>query len=374
MSRPSTAFAFFAMMLSVGLTASASWLPVANLNVWNEDNELAGPRVVIEYDLDAPLTPELPAYVFVRFRKGTEDAWRLLPAEHLGGNGAGIVEEGGHRKILLWGAGQHTLADVAQLEFRVRAIPMVRVPAGAFTMRSLPGQGRDKSGKHTIPEALPTYYLARYETTVGMYTDFLNETGGGAGYHEKMANPERCGIVLGAGGAYEVAEGRANYPVTYVSWYDAVGFLDWCGLRLPTEPEWEKACCGGAFLDGDETKAVPNPLPDRRFPWGNELPNDGGEFRCNYDGPDDGFADTAPVGRFAAFAGPYGACDMAGNVNEWTANWYTTTYHAGLDGYRVVRGGSWLDVPEGCDGVTGATTLPLKESSIMGFRGALSAP
>ncbi|MCF6285896.1 MAG: SUMF1/EgtB/PvdO family nonheme iron enzyme, partial [Candidatus Hydrogenedentes bacterium] len=80
------------------------------------------------------------------------------------------------------------------------------------------------------------------------------------------------------------------------------------------------------------------------------------------------------VGRFAEFNSPYGACDMAGNVNEWTQDWYTTQFHSGLDGYRVVRGGSWLDVPEGCDGVSGATVLPLDETSIMGFRGALSAP
>lgn len=375
MSRPSTARATLAMLLLLCFSSSASWLPVTNTNVWNEPNELAGPRVVIEYDLDAPLSPESPAYVFVRFRKGPSDTWRLLPTEHLGGNGAGIVGEGGHRKILWWGAGQNTLEDVAQLEFAVRAIPMVRVPGGAFTMRSLPGQGRDKSGMHSVPESLPAYYLARYETTVGMYADYLNEfAGAGAGYHEKMANVERCGILKGEDGAFQVAEGRAQFPVTYVSWYDAVGFLEWCGLRLPTEPEWEKAYCGGLFLDGDETKARPNLNPARRFPWGDELPNEGGQFRCNYDGPDDGFESTAPVGSFSAFNSPYGACDMAGNVNEWTADWYTTTYHAGLDGYRVVRGGSWLDVPEGCDGVTGATTLPLKESSIMGFRGALSAP
>ena len=42
---------------------------------------------------------------------------------------------------------------------------------------------------------------------------------------------------------------------------------------------------------------------------------------------------------------------------------------AGLDGFRMVRGGSWMAVPEGCDAVTGATQLPLQESSIMGFRG-----
>jgi formylglycine-generating enzyme required for sulfatase activity len=59
---------------------------------------------------------------------------------------------------------------------------------------------------------------------------------------------------------------------------------------------------------------------------------------------------------------------MAGNVAEWTLDWYSTSYHVGLDGFRMVRGGSWMAVPSACDAVTGATQLPLKESSIMGFR------
>ena len=76
------------------------------------------------------------------------------------------------------------------------------------------------------------------------------------------------------------------------------------------------------------------------------------------------------MGSFGDFNSPYGVCDMAGNVAEWTADWYTTPYHVGLDGFRMSRGGSWMAVPEAVDGVSGATYLPLKESSIMGFRGA----
>jgi formylglycine-generating enzyme required for sulfatase activity len=374
MSRPSSVLLVLALLFSPWCFAGG--LNTANLKVWNEPTELAGPKIVLEYDLDAPtVSVDSPAYVFIHFRNGPKDAWRLLPADGLGGNGAGIVEEPGHKKIIWWGAVQRIIQNVDQIEYRVRAIPMVCVPAGQFTMRSLPGDGRDQSGLHKPVSTLPKYYLAKNETTIALYVEYLNALGGdGTGYYEKMAKEKRCGILREEGGIYHVAPGRENYPVTYVSWYDAVGFLQWCGLRLPTEAEWEKASCGGLFLDGDGAKNKPNPMPARLYPWGDELPNADGRYRCNYDTEDDGFPNTAPVGSFSEFNSPYGACDMAGNVNEWTQDWYTTQFHSGLDGYRVARGGSWLDVPEGCDGVSGATYLPLKESSIMGFRGALSAP
>ncbi len=186
-----------------------------------------------------------------------------------------------------------------------------------------------------------------------------------------MSDSRRCGIVQDGASptfTYSVKPGRENYPVTYVSWYDAAAFLRWCGLRLPSEAEWEKSLRGGIYLDGDKAKQRKNPLPERKYPWGNESPNAKGVYRCNYDGDDDGFPYTAPIGSFDKFNSPYGVCDMGGNVAEWTLDWYSTSYHVGLDGFRMVRGGSWMAVPSACDAITGATQLPLKESSIMGFR------
>lgn len=352
------------------------WLPLANVKVRAEPTELAGPRIVVEYDLDEPsLSPELPAYVFVRFSKDAGATWQLVPTGSLRGNGFDVVEQSGHKKIVWWGTTESDFPDLGLVEIRVRAIPMARVPAGRFVMKSLPGAGRDESGQHEPRSDLPLYCIARYETTIAMYVDYLNEVGGeGAGYNRRMAHTGRCGIVRRDDSTYHAAPGRDNYPVTYVSWYDAVSFLRWCGLRLPTEAEWEKAFRGGFYLDGDETGKKPNPLPERRYPWGDETPDANGLYRCNYDGEDDGFARTAPIGSFARFNSPYGVCDMAGNVAEWTLDWYSTSYHVGLDGFRLVRGGSWMAVPEGCDAITGATQFPLKENSIMGFRGVRVPP
>ena len=253
---------------------------------------------------------------------------------------------------------------------------MVRVPPGTFAMKSVPGLGYDTSGSAQTTTDLPFFYLAKFETTVGMYADFLNDTGGqGHGWNRPMASAKRVGV-LQSGEApnhsYSVAEGRAEFPIAFVSWYDARSFLKWCGLRLPTEAEWEKAYRGGRYLDGDATKSQPNPLPERLYPWGDEEPTAGDIHRCNHQGEDDGFAGTAPVGSFPDFNGPYGAADQAGNVGEWTQDWYSTTHHADLDGYRLVRGGSWRAIPTGVDAISGATSLPLKGRSTIGFRGVLS--
>ena len=351
----------------------ARWLEIHDVKVRQEPTELGGPKMVIEYDLkDSGITPALPAYVFLRCSKDFGDTWQLIATEYLQGNGFDIVERPGHKEVAWWGLGQTGVADLGQVEVRVRALAMAKVPAGKFVLKSLPGAGRDEAKRRAPDSAPPLYYMARYETTIAMYTDYLNEVGGeGAGWNRRMSRTDRCGIVQNSDQTYSVVAGREAYPVTYVSWYDAMGFLQWSGLRLPTEAEWEKALRGGLYLDGDETKTQPNPLPQRRFPWGDEAPDANGVYRCNFDGDADGFSHTAPVGSFRDFASPYGICDLAGNVAEWTLDWYWTSYHAGLDGFRVVRGGSWMAVPVACDAVTGATQFPLNETSIMGFRGVI---
>lgn len=111
--------------------------------------------------------------------------------------------------------------------------------------------------------------------------------------------------------------GRERHPVTHVACADADAYAEWAGKSLPTEAEWEYAARGG--LDGAIFTWGDDPAPKGRsmanawqgeFPWQNLLV--------------DGYERTSPVGRFPANG--YGLYDMAGNVWEWTADYFTANH------------------------------------------------
>ncbi len=119
-----------------------------------------------------------------------------------------------------------------------------------------------------------------------------------------------------------------NLPVTGVTWRQAQAYCEANGKRLPTEAEWEKAARGPLGLE---------------FPWGNEWD----ESKLNIGAGEGWPHNVAPVGSYPQGVSPYGVHDMAGNVMEWTADWYQaypgSKYESDDFGekMRVVRGGGW---------------------------------
>jgi formylglycine-generating enzyme required for sulfatase activity len=183
--------------------------------------------------------------------------------------------------------------------------------------------------------------------------------------------------------------GREDHPVVHVAYEDAEAYSRWRGKSLPTEAEWEFAARGG--LDG------------AAYCWGEEL-NPGGRMMANtWQGAFpyqnvalDGFEGTSPVGAFPANG--YGLYDMAGNVWEWTSDWYASRHPADAgkpccvpdnprgprrDGSydpaqpdiriprKVVKGGSFLCSPDYCRRYRPAARQPQMVDSAMshiGFR------
>nr|WP_205624895.1 formylglycine-generating enzyme family protein [Geminicoccus roseus] len=184
-------------------------------------------------------------------------------------------------------------------------------------------------------------------------------------------------------------EGLEEHPVVHVAYADAKAYARWAGKDLPTEAEWEFAARGG--------------LDQAAYCWGEAFMPDGRHMANTWQGnfpyenlAEDGFERTAPVGSYPANS--HGLYDMAGNVWEWTSDWFATRHplkKAGtcctLDNPRgpgkegsfdpaqpeieiprkVVKGGSFLCAPSYCLRYRPAARQPQMIDSAMshvGFR------
>ncbi|MCD6552686.1 MAG: formylglycine-generating enzyme family protein [Chloroflexi bacterium] len=220
------------------------------------------------------------------------------------------------------------------------AADMVLIPAGPFIMGS-DSDDPDEAPQHEVD--LPAFEIDLFEVTNAQFAAFVEATG-------YQTDAEKGGEA-GWRGFY--TEGKDNHPVVKVSWNDAVAYCKWVGKRLPTEAEWEKAARG---TDG------------RIYPWGNEWdPARLNSYQSGYRG-------TTPVGSFADGVSPYGVFDMAGNVWEWTADWYLpypgSNYQDPYFGKenKVTRGGGWFEEPPQVRTSNRNCTSPIAANDDLGFR------
>jgi sulfatase modifying factor 1 len=204
---------------------------------------------------------------------------------------------------------------------------MVAIPAGEFQQgRSFawsdydvawyPNPAKDDTPVRRV--RLRAFSLDVAEVTNQRYGVFVQATGHPPPYHWKGGAP---------------GPAKANHPVYNVSHSDAVAFCTWDGgKRLPTEAEWERAARG--FEEG------------KMYPWGDRtITKDDAVYETK----------SGPQPVCSKRKNGFGLCDMTGNLWEWCADWYGQKYYEsapaedprgpGSGAYRVLRGGSWFDVP-----------------------------
>ncbi|MDV7353700.1 formylglycine-generating enzyme family protein [Rhodococcus oxybenzonivorans] len=260
------------------------------------------------------------------------------------------------------------LGDTARLRSRNR-LKLEEIPGGTFAMGDHFAEGYPQDGERPVHDVtLPDFHLAATAVTNAQFATFVKETdyvttaeqlGVSAVFHlafdghasDVLHRAKRTPwwlAVKGAdwrhpdGPASEISD-RQNHPVVHVSWDDASAYCRWAGTRLPTEAEWEYAARGG--LDG------------RRYGWGDEL-TPRGQWRCNIwqgqfpivNSEEDGYLTTAPVKSYRPNG--YGLWQTAGNVWEWSQDWFDRAYYESSAAYspsgpkdgtqRIIRGGSYL--------------------------------
>jgi formylglycine-generating enzyme required for sulfatase activity len=159
---------------------------------------------------------------------------------------------------------------------------------------------------------------------------------------------------------------RADYPVSFVTWFDANDYCQFRGARLPTEAEFERAARGRS---------------GRAFPWG-DLYNghvaNHGRFGVLAHDPSDGYAELAPVGSYPDGRTPEGVLDLAGNVAEWQSDVYRERYDDPPpddtdNARRVLRGGGFLNGAAWLRGAARDSAPPDTRRPDVGFRCARSA-
>jgi DNA-binding winged helix-turn-helix (wHTH) protein/formylglycine-generating enzyme required for sulfatase activity len=250
-----------------------------------------------------------------------------------------------NRAVNPTGMAQRSLIQVEQKLIEADKVPdrVVFVPGGPYKLISY-GRPTDATAQ------LDDYFIDKFEVTNREYKEFINaggylkkeywkytfiKDGKRLTWEDAMQQfKDRTGLPgprSWVGQDYQ--EGKGEYPVTDVGWYEAAAYAAFRGKQLPTVFQWEKASRIGmpatypTFL-----VALPGPYSfGGVLPWG--LEGEGGvELRANFNS-----RGTLPVDRFDFGASPSGAYNMAGNVSEWLVN------EKG-DGF-LTAGGSWGDPP-----------------------------
>ena len=228
-------------------------------------------------------------------------------------------------------------------------MPMASVPGGSFFWMGSDTDSSNEMPAHTV--TLDTFWIDQTEVTNGMYAKCVQS---GACQLPKNRSSHTHSSYYGF-------TSFSIYPVIYVDWNQAKAYCEWVGSRLPSEAEWEKAAVGS---DG------------RTYPWGETIDSTYANYNLL-------LGDTVKAGSYKKGASPYGVYDMAGNVSEWVADWYGSTYYQSSPAVnptgpafgeqRVIRGGSWGSSDTDVRSMKRDFNYPNAYGNAIGFRCASSS-
>ena len=224
----------------------------------------------------------------------------------------------------------------------------MRLPGGRFTMGSAEKfAAPNERPPHAVTVA--PFWIDRTEVTVGAY--------------RKCVDGRSCAAPSKSSAACTFDLGDAELPISCVHWKDADAFCRAQGKRLPREAEWEFAARGNART---------------KFPFGNAtscgtavtLMNDATGKSCGGKRP-------AHVGSRPTGASQYGVLDLAGNVEEWTSDWYVESLAEGAapraGASHVLRGGGWMSPPSASRTTSRSWGSSVEAGPNVGFRCAKDA-
>lgn len=206
----------------------------------------------------------------------------------------------------------------------------VLVPEGVYHRGSNQGC-RDEIPRHAV--RISGFFMDIHPVTNEQFVRFLDFLGDEKDHQNHDIIRLRDSRIKRTAGKFSIERGYSKHPVVGVTWYGAMAYATWIGKRLPTEAEWEVACCGG----------MENPT----YPTGENIEKTEANFFSS---------DTIPVMSYPPNG--YGLYDMAGNVYEWCFDWYEYNYYehsaqepdfpkGPIQGvYRVLRGGCWKSLKE----------------------------
>jgi formylglycine-generating enzyme len=264
--------------------------------------------------------------------------------------------------------------------------------------------GRDGAAVDAAnPATISNFELDKYLVTVGRFRQFTIAWNAGAGYLPPAGAGKHAYLSSGQGlansgtlGTFEPGWQSADnakieptttnlisctdetwtaspaaqeeLPINCVNWYEAYAFCIWDGGFLPSEAEWEYAAAGGS--------------QQRAYPWGATPPAASDSYAvydCDYGACTTGVSSLAPVGTAALGAGRWGQLDLAGEVWEWTLDWYAAYVDPCTDcanllstGHRVFRGGYFYSGTQALNPAYRNLNTPTTREDYLGVRCARS--